>query len=585
MSVMSNYSTQLVIAALVALTLCCDSPAEPAKRTVALATVHPLATDAGVDAYREGGNAVDAAVTAALTLGVVDAYNSGIGGSCFILIRRPDGGLVAIDGRDAAPAAATADLYQRDGEPDTSLSQLGPLAVATPGSLAAYAQAVRDCGALPLGRLLQPGYRLARDGFKIDAKLARALATKRGSLARFPGSRAALLNPDGSAPKTGDRLEQSDLARTYRGIAEHGPAYFYEGPIATRIGKWMEENGGVLTAEDFASYKAIPREPVVSAYRGNTIVGFPPPSSGGVHVAQILNILETFNVRDAFRESQPRGVNLVANAMKLAFADRAFWLGDSDYAQVPRGLVDKQYAEQLAQRITPDQATEVTQHGEPPRWRQDLFGRHTTHIAAADSEGYWVAITATINTTFGSKVIVPGTGVILNNQMDDFAIHPSAPNAFGLIGGQRNAVAGGKRPLSSMSPTIVLDSAGEPIMTLGGAGGPKIITQVLCTLVNVLDRELDPEAALAQPRYHHQWFPNVLGVESSMPEASVQQLKSMGHDVQRLPSTGVVQVVARTADGALTAHHDPHVEGKAITTTEQPVQKDKARRPTAQAAP
>lgn len=543
---------------------CLPLLAGAAERQLAIATVHPVATDAAVEVFQEGGNAVDAAVAAALTLGVVDSHNSGIGGSALIVVRRPDRVFLAIDGRDSAPAAAHKTMFVREGTADPSLSQTGPLAVATPGSLAAYSRLVRDCGALRLRRLLAPGIEAAEQGFLVDDNLARNLARQRAVLAKYDGSREAFLRPDGSAPQAGELFKQSALAETYRQIAEHGPQWFYNGAFAKRVGDWMAGNGGILTARDLANYEAKLREPIVTTYRGRTVIGFPPPSSGGVHVAQMLNILERHDVGAIFEESTADGVHLVAESMKLAFADRAYWLGDSDYVSVPRGLISKKYASELSAKISLDKSTRVTKHGQPPRLSQDVFGRHTTHIAAADSEGYWVSITATINTSFGSKVAVPGTGVMLNNQMDDFAIHPGTPNAFGLVGAENNAIAGGKRPLSSMSPTIVLDAKKQPVMALGAAGGPKIITNVLCAIINMVDRGLSPEAAISQPRYHHQWAPDQLGVEDDMPPAMVEALRAKGHQVETLPSRGVAQIVARDEKGRFVAVHDPHVKGKAV---------------------
>ncbi|MCA9239584.1 MAG: gamma-glutamyltransferase, partial [Planctomycetales bacterium] len=468
---------------------------------------------------------------------------------------------------------------------DPNLSQTGPLAVATPGGLAAYSELASRCGNLPLKRLLRPGMIAARDGFRLDSNLAGSIKAHRKVLARYAGSQETFLNADGSAPKAGELLVQPTLAATYRNIAKHGPVWFYEGAFAERVGAWMAKHGGILTAQDFADYRVKLREPVVSTYRGRTVIGFPPPSSGGVHVAQVLNILENFDVKQTFEENPADGICLVADAMKVAFADRAYWLGDSDFVRVPRGLTSKEYARQLSAKVSPDKASEVPSHGDPPRWRQDVFGRHTTHIAAADSEGYWVAITATINTSLGSKVVVPGTGVVLNNMMDDFAIHPGTPNAFGLIGGQFNSIAGGKRPLSSMSPTILLNEEKEPIMALGCAGGPKIITQVLCAIVNTLDRGMSPEQALSQPRYHHQWAPDVLYVQDTMPSDIVDALRMKGHQVEPLSSTGKVQIVSRDSQGKFDAVHDPHIKGKAAVVTAPTAEKALPRRELQEAAP
>ena len=293
---------------------------------------------------------------------------------------------------------------------------------------------------------------------------------------------------------------QKNLAATYRAMAEKGVDWFYRGPFAEMTAAWMKENGGIITAEDFANYKPIERTPILSKYRGYDLICMPPPSSGGVHVAQILNILEHFPIRH-FRASSR--VHVITEAMKLAFADRAHWLGDPDFAPVPRGLVEPAYSKDLAAKINLDASTPVPSHNMPPRWEGDLFGKHTTHLSAADAEGNWVALTQTINTAFGSKVIIPGTGVLLNNEMDDFSIQPGVPNAFRLIGAEANSIAPGKRPLSSMSPTLVLKD-GQPVMSVGAAGGPTIITQTLLAISNVVDQGMSPTEALAAPRFHHQ---------------------------------------------------------------------------------
>jgi len=540
-----------------------SAPVAAQGERYAVATVQPIATDAAMAAFRDGGNAVDAAVCAALTLSVVDNHNSGIGGGCLILLRSPDGEFIAIDGRETAPAAAHADMFLRDGEADPELSRSGPLAVGTPGALAAYATVVEQYGQLPLARLLCPGMEAARDGFPLDSNYARRLASAADRLAKDPGARAQFLTEGGEPLAEGETLRQPDLANTYQKIAEEGVDWFYRGPLAERIGAWMAENGGLLAASDFAAYEPKRREPIVSTYRGHTVVGFPPPSSGGVHVAQMLGMLERFDMADEFANEPAEAIHLVTEAMKLAFADRAYWLGDADFVDVPRGLLDEEYIASLSERIDPEKATPVPTHGTPPEWRQDLFGRHTTHIAAADADGWWVSITATVNTGFGAKVVVPGTGLVLNNEMDDFAAAPGAPNAFGLLGSSNNAVAPGKRPLSSMSPTIVLDPEGEPLMAVGAAGGPKIITQVLLAILRVVDAGMSLEQAITEPRWHHQWRPNEVAFEKSFDGPLVERIAGYGHATAQLSSGGISQGVIRNADGGFIAVRDPRVPGKA----------------------
>jgi len=528
-----------------------------------VATVHPLATDAGLAALERGGNALDAAVAAALTLGVVDPSNSGIGGGCFIVLRRSDGTLLAIDGREIAGAKATRDLYVRDGKPQPELARRGPLAVAVPGALAAYDDAVKHFGWLKLSDLLLPAADLAERGFPVDADYAGRFESAAKDLAKDPGCRQVFLHADGSSLREGEILKQPDLAVTYRAVAEHGTDWFYRGQFAQTVGTWMAANGGILTAEDFAAYRPRRREPVVGAYRGLTVVSMPPPSSGGIHVLEILNILEHFDLKELHRRDPALFYHVLGEAMKLAFADRAYWLGDPDFANVPKGLVDKQYAAALAGRIQLDKAIAVPGHGEPPGWRDDYFGKHTTHVAAADRDGNWVALTTTVNLGFGARVIVPGTGVILNDEMDDFSVSPGVPNATGLIGAEANAIAPHKRPLSSMSPTIVLKD-GRPVFTVGAAGGPKIITQVVQALVQHIDLGADASGAIGAKRVHHQWSPNTLYVEKGFDPSVVERLSKLGHEVVQ-SGMGVSQAIQWTADGRWVGAHDPRVHGKAAS--------------------
>ncbi len=498
------------------------APAEAEHAMVA--TVHPLATAAALNVLKQGGNAVDAAVAAGLTLGVVNTPNSGIGGGCFILIRLQNGHLAALDGREMAPGAATADMFLREGQAQKQLSRTGPLAVGIPGALAAYAVAVNEYGNLPFPRLLRPAAEIAEQGFPLDRDYAARLRETANQLSKFAGSRQALLHSDGTPLVEGETLKQPDLANTYRQIARHGLDWFYRGPFARDVATWMQANGGIITAEDFANYRVKNREPLVTTYRDYTIVGFPPPSSGGIHVAQILNVLESFDLQNIYREDPADFIHVVAEAMKPAFADRAYWLGDSDYVQVPRGLIDKHYAATLSQAIDAGKVSEIPGHGTPATWDSQVFGKHTTHLTVVDRLGNWVALTQTINTSFGSKVVVPGTGVVLNNQMDDFSIQPGVPNAFGLIGGKANAIAPGKRPLSSMSPTIVL-KRGDPVLTVGAAGGPKIITQVVLAITRHLDLGLPLDRAIAAPRFHHQWVPRRLFVEETLDATLMDKLR------------------------------------------------------------
>lgn len=538
-------------------------PAAPRKGLVA--TVNPVATEAGLQALRDGGNAVDAAIACALTLGVVDGHNSGLGGGCFMTLRLADGRLITLDGREMAPAAATRDMFLRDSKADSRLSQDGALSVGIPGEFATMAYASTNYGRLPLGRLLEAAARVAEKGFRLDRHYVGRLKETRSQLASFPESEAIFLKGLPSEPSAGDRLRQSDLARSYRQMAVGGVAWFYQGDFARRTAEWMQDHGGLVTTSDFARYEVVPREPVRGTYRGHEIVSFPPPSSGGVHVVEILNILERFDLA-AMGDDSSEFAHVVAEAMKLAFADRARWLGDPDFARVPRGLVSKEYAVELARRIRLDRASVVAAAGIPPGADRDWFtrerNRHTTHFSTADTEGNWVACTASLNTSFGSKVVVPGTGVLLNNHMDDFSAQPGVPNYFGLVGAEANAIEARKRPLSSMSPTLVLRD-GQPILSVGAAGGPTIISQTLLAILRVIDFKKSPREALAAPRLHHQWKPDELHAERAWGEAVIAELRRRGHTVAVDASLGAAQAVGRDAQGHWSAAADPRGEGAA----------------------
>ncbi len=548
--------------------------ATAAPKFGSVASVNPLASEAALRTLREGGNAIDAAVAAMLTLGVVDGHNSGIGGGCFVLVRLADGRTVAIDGRETAPAAATRDMYIRDGKPDPALSQVGPLAVATPGALMAYDAAVSEMGTMKLADLLVPAAKLADDGFPIDRIYAGKLQREQTSLVLFDASRKTFLKPDRTPYTEGEFIRQPELAATYRAIGRSGIEWFYKGEFARRVDEWMHANGGVLTADDLAGYQIVRREPIVSSYRQHTIIGMPPPSSGGLHVAQMLTMLERFDLagmNDADR------LTTLANSMQVAFADRAFWLGDPDFAKVPTALLDAEYLKTRSQLIRSDAAVHIESHGQPAT-RSPTFGKldspspdspagstekkHTTHVCVADAAGNVVAITATVNTSFGSKIVVPGTGVVLNNQMDDFSAQPGAANYFGLIGAENNAIQPGKRPLSSMSPTIVLRND-KPAYVIGAAGGPRIISQVVCVLSNLIDRKLPPAQAMTEPRVHHQWRPESLWIENTLSPELRAELTRRGFKLDEVEPSGATNLIAFEGENQ-TPVSEPRLPGRGI---------------------
>lgn len=562
----------------------------------AAATVHPLATDAAMEMLHSGGNAIDAAIAAALVLGVVDGHNSGIGGGCLVLIRLADGRIRAIDGRETAGQAANPNLYARDGKPDPKLSQTGSLAVGVPGQIAAMDRMHRAHGILPWDRLFDHAIRIAEEGHPASRSTARTLAREAEDLNRFPASRGVLLHNNGEPIREGEPLIQKDLSQTLRKIARHGSEWFYHGEFAKMTCLYLASIGGILTESDFFRYQALDRTPLARSYREHTIVGFPPPSSGGIHIAQMLAMLEKYPVRETFESSSIQGYHLLAECMKRAFADRAYWLGDSDFVEVPGGLLDDVYLQNRMKDFSSQTVSRAIEPGTPPgidpNFGTDLDRsrredpkpsderKHTTHLTVADAAGNWVAMTCTVNTSWGSKVMVPGTGVILNNEMDDFSLAPGTPNAFGLVGSAANAVAPGKRPLSSMSPSLVLDADRYPLLTCGAAGGPRIITATLQILLRTLDLKQSISDAIAGCRVHHQWSPDTLLVErrdaaekdrnlGDSPVAmdpygitakTIEGLETLGHSTRIAESLAIAQGIQRVGNRLLAAH-DPRAQG------------------------
>ncbi len=547
------------------------------------ATVHPIASRAAAATMQRGGNAIDAVVTAAVTLSVVDGHNSGIGGGCLILLRLPDGSVHAIDGREKAPMSASRDMYLRNGEADVRLSQDGPLACGVPGLIGALHSAHSRFGKLPWSDLFEPAIRAARDGHPMSRTTYRSIAGEREVLLRFPASKEALFKPDGSQYAIGENWVQKDLANTIEKIATQGAEWFYRGEFAAKVAAHLKEMGGALNEQDFANYQAVDRKPLRTNYRGFEVLGFPPPSSGGLHIQQMLQILSHYPMKEFYEDGiGAKFYHVLAEAMKLAFADRAFYLGDSDFVEVPSFLTDRAYTDELQQRIDLLKSSHVKGHMTSDGKALDDGKKHTTHMTTADAEGNWVALTATVNTGWGNKMIVPGTGVVLNNEMDDFSISPGVPNAFGLIGSDANAIEPSKRPLSSMSPTLVLNSDGSPRMTCGAAGGPRIINATLQNVVRVLDLGMSIGDALDSSRLHHQWQPDHLLCEASLggkftrertgENRLIDSLRSLGHDVKIYGSVAVAQGIERIpanestgSDSKLRGACDLRADGRVAT--------------------
>ena len=519
-------------------------------------TAHPLATQVGVDILKQGGNAMDAAVAVAFALEVVLPVAGNIGGGGFIVHRTAGGEVSALDYREAAPGRATRDMYLDSAGNVTEKSLVGHLAPGVPGSVAGLHEAWKRYGSLPWATLLAPAIRLA-EGHVIDTARSRDIGWEREMLARFSASRAQFLVRD-SAPPIGSIWRQPDLARTLRLISDSGPDVFYRGQIADLIVAEMERGNGLITKEDLRRYRAKWRTPVQLTYRGYTIYSMPPPSSGGVTMGEILNILEGYDTIPAF--GTPGYVHLLTEAMRRAFIDRNRWLGDPDFVDMPLDrLLSKSYAASLRSQIDPRHATPT-----PP---QATSGEamHTTHYSIVDAKGNAAAVTTTLNGGFGSGVTVTGAGFLLNNEMDDFTSAPGKPNQYGLVQGEANAIVPNKRMLSAMTPSIVIDSSGQVQLVLGTPGGPTIITTVSEVILNVVDHRMSLGAAVAAPRIHHQALPDVTHYErGGLSQATVDALRAMGHVIEPWGGRqGTVAAIQKTAGGWVGVA-DPRYAGGAL---------------------
>jgi gamma-glutamyltranspeptidase/glutathione hydrolase len=521
------------------------------------------ASQIGVDIMKAGGNAVDAAVATAFALGVVEQYSSGIGGGSFIMIYLADKDTaIAIDGRETAPAKAFRNMFlDSAGVANPFLSQEGILAGATPGAVASLCLALEKFGTKQLAEILAPSIELAEKGFIVNRTYYDHLFTGIPLLAKFPTSKALYFKNDSTVWGVGDTLVQKDLAWSYQQIAQKGPSAFYTGEIALKITDFEQREKGMMTLEDLKNYSPKIRPVVKGTYRGFEILSMPPPSSGGVHLIQMLNILENYNLAQMGHNSS-QYIHTLAEAMKPAFADRSFHLGDPDFVKVPLDtLISKGYAEILRKKLTAFQPEEAT----PGVFLTDSIpSGHTTHLSVVDVQGNLCAITATVNTSFGSGMTIEGTGIILNNEMDDFSAAPGQPNYFGLIGAEANSVQPGKRPLSSMTPTFVLKD-GKPVMVVGSPGGPRIITATMQAIINILDFGMDVQTAVSVPRIHHQWKPNVLYVERDIPLDVMENLVAKGHRVRQAGAGSTVEAIyIDRATGIRYGGADPRSEGKAV---------------------
>jgi len=519
----------------------------------------PLATKAGMEILERGGNAVDAAIATAFALSVVDQASSGLGGGGFMVIydakeRRAH----ALDFRETAPEAARKELYIKDGKPVPALSLTGGLAVAVPGEVAGLLAAFKRFGNLPLQALMAPAISFATEGFPLEAALRFAIDRQQATIKKIPDLARVFL-PKDQVPAESELIRQPELGETLKAIASQGTDVFYQGWIAQAIADTVKKEGGILTLDDLKNYKAVWREPLIGQYRKRTVIAMPPPSSGGIALLQMLNVLDGHALKK-LRHNEGTYLQLLAEAMKHAFADRAHYLGDPDFVKAPLAmLTSKDYAAWIRRRISPVKT-------QPPKFyglvnfKAEQGG--TTHFSVVDRFGNAVACTQSVNTRFGAKVMVPKAGIVLNNTMDDFAIHPSG-NVYGLVGNEANALQPKKRPLSSMAPTIILQGE-RPEVVVGGAGGPRIISATLQTILNLIDFQMPVKEAVGSPRIHHQWMPDNLVAEADISAEAKRSLERRGHSVRERGVAGVVQAIM-VKQGKASGAADPRKGERART--------------------
>jgi len=526
--------------------------------SAAIASAHPLATEAGHDILARGGNAFDAAVTVAATLAVVEPHHSGLGGGGFFLLHRArDQFDVMIDARERAPLAATQDMYLRQGRPVPALSIDGALAAAIPGLPAALVHLAERYGKLPLKVTLAPAIRYARDGFPVTPLLSKILLRQHMRLSdHFPEAARTFLK-EGLVPIPGDLLQQPALAKTLERLAQKGHKGFYAGDTARRLVDGVRDAGGIWSLKDLAEYRVVEREPVRGVYRGMRFTTAALPSSGGIVLMETLNVLAGF---DLSAQSKTERDRTVIEAMRLAFRDRAEHLGDPDFVRVDvPHLLDPSYAATLRKEMFQPRPS----IDEAPA--KSATGGSTTHFSIIDKDGNRAAVTLSINTPFGSGFIPPGTGVVLNNEMDDFSVAPNTPNSYGLVGNAANAVAAGKRPLSSMTPTFI--ESDDRVVVLGTPGGSRIISMVLLAALDIAHGQGDPSTWVSLPRFHHQYLPDVVAHEASAFSAEeIKSLAQLGYrlNAQRRPYGNMQVVEWNKKSGKLSAASDPRGEGTAV---------------------
>lgn len=529
-------------------------------------SAHPLASEAGLMMLQQGGNAVDAAVASTLAISVVEPFSAGIGGGGFLLFFEAEAGQMhSLDFRERAPLAATETMYLDElGEPEPRASLDGHRAVGVPGTVAGLVEVHQRYGVLPWEEVVEPALRLAEDGFAVHQRFVDAVERRQEVLLANPAAREVFTR-EGELYEVGERLQQPQLATTLRRLAEN-PRDFYEGEIAGAIAADMAAYGGLVTREDLAAYEPIWRDPVCGKFRQFEVCAMGPPSSGGVHLLQILNLIGDRPI-EAQNPHHPDTVHFLAEAMRIAYADRSEYLGDPDFVEVPvAALISAAYADYRRPQIDEGQARDSAQVTavDPSRLNQVWESPETSHLTVVDGDGNGVSLTFTVNGGFGAGVVAAGTGILLNNEMDDFSVAPGVPNLYGLVGGEANAIAPGKTPLSSMTPTIVLEE-NQLRLALGSPGGSTIITTVLQVLLNVLVYELDVATAIAAPRFHHQWLPDrLLLQEEGFASETVENLRQRGHEINQWQGWGNANAIVVTEDNRLQGAADPRGDGTAL---------------------
>ncbi len=524
-----------------------------------VASQESVATRIGVDILRQGGNAVDAAVAVGFALAVTLPRAGNLGGGGFMLVHQgANSRTYAIDYRETAPGAATQSMYlDRDGKVNKKRKRFSHQSVGVPGTVAGLTLALEKFGSLPLKRVMAPAIRLARDGITITPDFADSLEARKKRLQRHSHSARIFFHADGSPYQSGEILRQTDLANSLQLIASQGAKAFYQGPIAESISAEMAAHDGLITTRDLQDYQAKLRNPVIGNYRGYQIASMPPPSSGGVHLVQMLNMLESYPIGFLGHNSADT-IHIMAETMKRAYADRSRHLGDSDFWPVPiTGLISPDYAATLIKGIDINRATPSVDIA--PGRPQKFESNQTTHFSVMDRHGNAVSNTYTLNFSYGTGIVAGGTGILLNNEMDDFSAKAGEANAYGLIGGKANAIEARKRPLSSMTPTLVFKD-GRPMLATGSPGGSRIITTVLQVIMNVIDHKKNIAEAVSAPRIHHQWLPDEIRTEGGISYDTLSILRQRGHSIRRKWAMGSANSVMRIEQGFLGAS-DPRRRG------------------------